>query len=274
MKDIHHYIRNLSTDDLTQIEIFIRAEKQRRNPASKDTIKSFLASLRIFHPAEGLISFRPYDFQTKLASTLVSSPKKLTVALTARQLGISTTMLAALLFVAKSTPYQTIVLASTGFNTVRNTLNRLRGLIESCTTDIPVMVSSTPTEITLSNGSRFIAKTVNAHFLAPVNQEDEITPTHILIEEAAYVSYSLDEVLWPRLLTQMANGTKVILTSSPRQPQGLFYTAWTTDMDAERLMLKWSDHPERDQEWANAMKAHLGPVKFAQEFDCQFTESV
>ena len=70
--------------------------------------------------------------------------------------------------------------------------------------------------------------------------------------------------------------SKMVIVSTPN---GLnhFYTIYNGALTGKNnftpVEAKWHEHPDRDVEWARKELQNLGPVRFAQEVDCNFTSS-
>lgn len=70
--------------------------------------------------------------------------------------------------------------------------------------------------------------------------------------------------------------SKMVIVSTPN---GLnhFYTIYNGALTGKNgffpVEAKWHEHPDRDAEWARKELANLGPVRYAQEVECNFTSS-
>lgn len=107
-------------------------------------------------------------------------------------------------------------------------------------------------------------------------------------DELAFAAPNLVEAMFTSLSPTLATGGKAIITSTPRTDTDMFATIWkgandSTDQYGNVVTQKgegkngyfpytsiWSDHPDRDQEWADKEIATIGKSKFLQEHECRF----
>lgn len=95
----------------------------------------------------------------------------------------------------------------------------------------------------------------------------------VYLDEYAFVAQNLADEFFGSVYPTISSGssTKMIVTSTPN---GLnqFFTMWD---DAEKgrskfkpVSVHWSEHPKRDDKWAEQERANIGPARFAQEYEC------
>lgn len=104
-------------------------------------------------------------------------------------------------------------------------------------------------------------------------------------DELSYVRHSIAESMWASIAPTLATGGRCIITSTPSSDEGLFARMWfdainTFDEFGNETALgrngfksytcHWTDHPDRDQAWGDAMRATLGDEKFEREIECRF----
>ena len=88
---------------------------------------------------------------------------------------------------------------------------------------------------------------------------------------------------WTAITPTLATGGKCIITSTPNSDEDQFAQIWraannTFDENGNETKLgkngfkafnsKWQEHPERDEAWANQMRAQLGEERFRREMEC------
>lgn len=97
-------------------------------------------------------------------------------------------------------------------------------------------------------------------------------PALVIEDEAAQVDDAMTAAIRPMLA--VSNG-RLILMSTPFGRRGHFFEAWTngSDDDWDRIEIKATECPRISPEFlAGELKA-LGPMLYAQEYECQFVDS-
>ncbi|MFZ3353134.1 MAG: terminase family protein [Xanthobacteraceae bacterium] len=120
------------------------------------------------------------------------------------------------------------------------------------------------TRMELGNGSRIISlpgseKTVRGYSGA----------TLIVMDEASRVPDELLAAVRPMLAT--TNG-KFIALSTPAGKRGWFYESWTNGEGWERISVKGVDCPRISAEFLAEERVAHGPMRFAQEYECEFID--
>lgn len=90
---------------------------------------------------------------------------------------------------------------------------------------------------------------------------------------------------WTALSPTLATGGKCMITSTPNSDEDQFALIWSEankkfdEHGNERevgqngfasFQAHWSEHPERDEEWANLERAKIGDERFRREYLCEF----
>lgn len=88
---------------------------------------------------------------------------------------------------------------------------------------------------------------------------------------------------WTALSPTLSTGGKCIITSTPNSDEDQFAMIWTEankrfdEFGNEQtegingfhsFFAHWSEHPDRDEAWANKERAKIGDERFRREFDC------
>jgi hypothetical protein len=121
------------------------------------------------------------------------------------------------------------------------------------------------TRLSLDNGSRIISlpgseKTTRGYSGA----------TLVIVDEAARVDDTLLAAVRPMLAT--TNG-RFLGLSTPKGRRGWFYEAWAGgDPDWQRIQVRGSECPRISQAFLDDEMKALGPLLFAQEYECQFVD--
>lgn len=104
-------------------------------------------------------------------------------------------------------------------------------------------------------------------------------------DEFAFVRPSIASEFWTSITPTLATGGKCIITSTPNSDEDQFAQIWrqankcfdefgnTTEVGTNGFKAYrsyWQEHPDRDEKWANQMKAQLGEERFRREIECEF----
>jgi hypothetical protein len=129
----------------------------------------------------------------------------------------------------------------------------------------PKCSQETLTRLQLANGSRIVSlpgseKTTRGYSAAKL----------VVMDEAARVPDDLLAVVRPMLATTRG---RFIAMTTPSGKRGWFYEAWTRGEGWERIEVKGRDCPRISKEFLDEEMMMLGPMQFAQEYECQFIDS-
>jgi terminase large subunit-like protein len=121
------------------------------------------------------------------------------------------------------------------------------------------------TRMELGNGSRIISlpgseKTTRGYSGA----------TLVVMDEASRVPDELLASVRPMLAT--TNGRFIALTT-PAGKRGWFYEAWTRGEGWERVSVKGSECPRIAPEFLEEERQALGPLRFSEEYCCEFVDA-
>jgi len=107
--------------------------------------------------------------------------------------------------------------------------------------------------------------------------------TLLYLDEFAFVPPNIAKMFWAAITPTLATGGKSIITSTPNSDEDQFALIWKganktedefgnkTDMGVngyKAFTAEWSEHPDRDQKWADEMKSKLGEDRFLREICC------
>jgi len=102
----------------------------------------------------------------------------------------------------------------------------------------------------------------------------------LLVDEMSFVEPNIMEAFWSAVYPTISSSkkAKILIASTPNGVGNLFHTLWEKAISGENsgwgnIMVKWSDLPGKDEEWARQERLTLGDDKFDQEYDCKFLES-
>jgi hypothetical protein len=94
--------------------------------------------------------------------------------------------------------------------------------------------------------------------------------TLVVMDEAARVDDALLAAVRPMLAT---TGGRFLALSTPKGRRGWFFEAWEHGEGWERVSVKASECPRISAEFLKQEREALGPLLYAQEYECAFIDS-
>jgi hypothetical protein len=121
------------------------------------------------------------------------------------------------------------------------------------------------TRMELSNGSRIVSlpgyeKTIRGYSDASI----------VIMDEAARTPDELLVAVRPMLATTSG---RFFALSTPAGKRGWFYEAWTRGEGWERISVKGTECPRIAPSFIEEERQSFGPMRFAQEYECEFIDS-
>lgn len=231
----------------------------------------------IQHPLRGSIVYKPYEYQKRLIYTYHNY--KRVVCMASRQLGKTISAAGYLLWYAMFVPDSTVLIAAHKFAGAQEIMQRVRYAYESCPNHIKAgVVTYNKQSIDFDNGSRIVAQATTE------NTGRGMSISLLFSDEFAFVRPSIENQFLSSIAPTLATGGKAIFTSTPNGDQNAFARLWfganktideygnDTDVGIngyKAFQARWQEHPERDQAWADKMRAELGDVKYRIEIECE-----
>lgn len=121
--------------------------------------------------------------------------------------------------------------------------------------------------LALENGSRIVSLPGN-----PDKVRGFSAPAMIVVDEAALVPDAMFTAITPMLA--VSNG-RLIELSTPYGRRGHFYEAWTAEgSDWEKIQLMARQNPRIDPAFLEEEKRIMGPRWYAQEYECEFNDTL
>lgn len=230
----------------------------------------------IQHPTRGAMRYHPYDYQKRLIETY--HKYRYSISLMPRQTGKSTSAAGYLLWYAMFVPDSTILIAAHKYTGSQEIMQRIRYAYENCPDHIKAgSTTYNKGSIDFENGSRIVSATTTE------NTGRGMSISLLYLDEFAFVRPSIAQEFWTSITPTLATGGKAIITSTPNSDEDQFALIWklanktidefgnTTDVGVngfKSYRAFWNEHPERDQAWADQMRAQLGDDRFRREMDC------
>lgn len=230
----------------------------------------------IQHPVKGKVPFALFDYQERLITTYHNY--RHVVAMMPRQCGKTTCAASYLLWYAMFHEDSTILIAAHKRDGASEIMQRVRFMYESLSDYIRAgIVSYNRGSIEFDQGSRIISTATTE------TTGRGMSITLLYVDEMSYIRNNVVESFWGSLGPTIAEGGRVIITSTPDQEHHLFARLVK---DADRTIDEfgnqtdvgvngfkyftalWNEHPDRDDDWAKEQLAKLGEERFRREFLC------
>jgi hypothetical protein len=234
--------------------------------------------MRIQHPTKGAIAFDPFEYQLDLIENY--NNHRLSINMLGRQMGKTTVAAGYLLWYAMFIPDSTVLVASNKGKGAGEIMQRVRYAYENTPDHIRAGVTSyNKNSIEFDNGSRIIAETTTE------TTGRGMSISLVYLDEFAFVRPGIAKEFWTSLSPTLATGGKCIITSTPNSDDDTFAMIWNQannlydEFGNERevgtngfksYMAIWSQHPDRDEAWANQERNSIGEERFRREHECEF----
>jgi hypothetical protein len=190
----------------------------------------------------------------------------------------STSAAGYLLWYAMFNPDSTLLIAAHIARGSQEIMQRIRFAYENCPDHIKAGVTTyNKGSIDFENGSRIVSTTTTE------NTGRGMSITLLYLDEFAFVRNSIAKEFWAAISPTLSTGGKAIITSTPSSDEDQFAYIWkqankTEDEYGNKTELgvngfrafksTWDEHPERDQAYADQMRAQLGDDRFEREINC------
>ena len=232
----------------------------------------------IQHPTKGKLKYSAFSYQEKLVDSY--HQHRFNINLLPRQTGKTTTAAGYLLWFAMFNPDSTILIAAHKYTGAQEIMNRIRYAYELCPDHIRCGATSyNKQSLEFDNGSRIVAQTTTE------TTGRGMSLSLLYCDEFAFVAPNIATEFWTSISPTLATGGKAIITSTPNSDEDQFAQIWheankrfdehgkTTDVGRNGFFpfrAHWSEHPERDEEWANTERSRIGEERFRREHECEF----
>ena len=228
--------------------------------------------MKIVSLDEGLVQFKPYDFQEKLIKNFHEN--RFNICKMPRQTGKSTTSVAYLLHYVVFNDSVNVGILANKAATARDLLGRLQTAYENLPKWMQQgIIAWNKGSLELENGSKILAASTSASAVRGMSFNI------LFLDEFAFVPNHIAEDFFSSVYPTITSGktTKVIMVSTPHG-MNHFYRYWH---DAEKgkneyvpTDVHWSQVPGRDSEWKRQTISNTSEQQFKIEFECEFLGSV
>jgi hypothetical protein len=242
----------------------------------KDPIYFCRKYIKIVNVDEGLIPFKPHDFQLEMIGSMWKNRN--TIITTARQIGKSTVTCAFIVWYIIFHSNKSVALLANKGDTAREIMGKVHLAYENLPKWLQQgVVNANKGSLELENGSRCLATATSGSAIRGYSVN------LLFIDEAAFVEDW--DTFFTAVMPTISSGktTKIVLVSTPN---GLnhYYKLWKfaggikpeeKKNSYHPIKVVWSQVPGRDEEWKQKTLADLNfdEEKFAQENECEFLGS-
>lgn len=185
-----------------------------------------------------------------------------------------------LLWRAMFTPDFTILIAANKFVQAMEIMDRIRYSYENLPNWIRAgVVEYNKGTMKFDNGSKIVSRATSP------DAGRGLSISLLYLDEFAFVRPTIATEFWTAMQPTLATGGGCIITSTPNNDEDQFAQIWfgalnQYDEDGNEIpggvgrngfkpiLVKWDEHPERDEEWEKKFRAALGDGKFDREFNC------
>ena len=232
----------------------------------------------IQHPTKGKIQYKAFDYQERLLDSYHGH--RFSVNMLGRQMGKTTTAVGYLLWYAMFVPDSTILISAHKYTGAQEIMQRLRYAYETCPDFVRAGVTSyNKQSLEFDNGSRIVAQTTTE------TTGRGMSVSLLYCDEFAYVEPNIAVEFWTSISPTLATGGKAIITSTPNSDEDQFAQIWgeankrfdefgnETELGKNGFypcIAIWSEHPDRDEKWANEERSRVGVERFEREHECKF----
>src|SRR3990172_8687388 len=209
-----------------------------------------------------LLPGQPYRYQ----ATAWMDPSPQRIILKARQIGISTAIMAEALDGAFTQPDSLALFVSRNERAATHILSYAYQMLRRLELQ-DQLVKSNETEMSLTNGSRLIS--------LPASKDTGrgYPANHVYLDEHAHQMWAED--IFGAIAPTIARGGYITVVSTPVGRRNLFYRIWAGLEGAgwSRHIIPWRSCPVYDEAWYERERPKYITQQWAQEFDCDFVES-
>jgi hypothetical protein len=224
----------------------------------------------IQHPVKGRILFDLYPYQEQTVDQI--DAHLFNVVLKARQIGISTVVSCYALWLMLFHRDKNVLAIATKQSTAKNIILKVKFAFDN----LPIWLKSPCIEnnqlsLRFKNGSQ-----IKASSSSNDSGRSEAL-SMLIIDECAHIRNAED--IWLAAQATLATGGKGILISTPNGVGNFFHQTWEKAESGlnqfNKILLDWSVHPDRDENWKARQIANYGgdERKFRQEYGAEFLGS-
>lgn len=193
------------------------------------------------------------------------------ISMQSRQMGKTTTICASFLHYILFHNERNMFITANKGQTTSEIINKLTEMLKRLPWFLkPGIVKKNQSSIKLDNGCYVYSSP------ASKSPATGFTVHFMYIDEAALIPSNIIDDYWKSVFPTLSSSkvSKIVLTSTPRGRQNLFYRLWDRSEQGKNSFVTfradWWQNPEHDEAWAAQQKADFGEEEFAQEFELQW----
>jgi len=219
----------------------------------------------------GLIPFILFNYQKRFIIAIHDNNR--VISMQPRQSGKTQVVAAYILHYSIFNSSKTVAILANKANAAREIMSRYQNMFES----LPVFLQQgvktyNKGDVELENGSKVFTGSTSSSGIRGRSVN------FLYVDEVSIIPNSVADAFFTATYPTISAGktSKIVLTSTPLG-YNHFFRFWD---EAERningfipIRVDYSEHPDRDEEWANQQRELLGEVKFSQEILCSFIGS-
>jgi hypothetical protein len=219
----------------------------------------------------GLVPFELYGYQVRFIRSL--EDERRVIAKMPRQMGKTQTVAAYILWYCLFNASKTVAILANKGAAAREIMSRFQLMYEYVPFFLQQGVKTwNKGDIKLENGSKVFTGATSSSGIRGKSVN------FLYVDEAAIIPNNVAEEFFTSTYPTISAGktTKIVLTSTPLG-YNHFWKFWNEALtgvnEFKPVDVHYSEHPDRDDVWANKQKSLLGELKFNQEVLCSFLGS-
>lgn len=193
------------------------------------------------------------------------------ISMQSRQMGKTTSICASFLHYILFHNERNMFITANKGQTTSEIINKLTEMLKRLPWFLkPGIVKKNQSSIKLDNGCYVYSSP------ASKSPATGFTVHFMYIDEAALIPSNIIDDYWKSVFPTLSSSkvSKIVLTSTPRGRQNLFYRLWERSEQGKNSFVTfradWWENPEHDDAWAEQQRADFGEEEFAQEFELQW----
>ena len=266
------YLGNQNLKGSNVKQEFTKKQIEEYVKCSKDPLYFIENYVKIVTLDDGLVQFKPWDFQQDMINTLHED--RFVICKFPRQTGKSTVVIAYLLHYILFNGDVRVAILANKQATAMELLHRLKVAYEH----LPQWLQQGIEEwnkgtIELENGARILASATSSSAVRGGSFN------MIFLDEFAYIPENVASDFFSSVYPTITSGetTKVLIVSTPKG-LNMFYKLWTGAVEGTNeytpVEVTWDKVPGRDEKWKQQTIANTSERQFQVEFECDFVGSV
>ena len=250
---------------------FTKEQVEEYVKCSKDPVYFIETHVRIINIDEGLIPFKPYDYQKKMISCFKDS--RFSICKLPRQSGKSVTVTAFMLWLVLFHPEQSIAILANKERLARDLLGKIQLAYEH----LPLSLQQGVLEwnkgsLLLENQSKIIAAATSSSAVRGGSYN------LLFLDEFAFINDNIASEFFASVYPTISSGkdSRVIIVSTPKG-MNHFYKMWIDAQEGrssyQPIEIVWNEVPGRDLGFKEETIKNTSNEQWMQEFECEFLGS-